>query len=98
MKTEVYSWRVSAQKKLELEMEARREGKSVAQLLDEISSQWIEERKSSRPLDDLEQERIRKRVLALAGSYSGGDPQRATKASERVREILRERYGRKRAR
>jgi hypothetical protein len=98
MKTEVYSWRVSAQKKLELEMEARREGKSVAQLLDEMSSQWIEERKNSRPLDDVEQERIRKRVLALAGSYSGGDPQRAANASERVREILRERYGRKRAR
>jgi hypothetical protein len=98
MKTEVYSWRVSAQKKLELEMEARREGKSVAQLLDEISSKWIEERKNSRPLDDLEQDRIRKRVLALAGSYSGGDPHRAAKASERVREILRERYGRKRAR
>jgi hypothetical protein len=98
MKSEVYSWRVSAQKKLELEMEARREGKSVAQLLDEISSQWIEERKNSRPLDDLEQERIRKRVLALAGSYSGGDPHRAANASGRVREILRERYGRKRTR
>jgi len=98
MKTEVYSWRVSAQKKLALEIEARREGKSVAQLLDEISSQWIEERKNSRPLDDLEQDRIRKRVLALAGSYSGGDPQRAANASARVREILRERYGRKRPR
>jgi hypothetical protein len=98
MKTEVYSWRVSAQKKLELEMEARREGKSVAQLLDEMSSEWIKERKNSRPLDEVEQERVRKRVLALAGSYSGGDPHRAAKASERVREILRERYGRKRAR
>ena len=98
MKTEVYSWRVSAQKKLELEMEARREGKSVAQLLDEMTSEWIEERRNSRPLDNLQQERTRKRVLALAGSYSGGDPQRAAHASERVREILRERYGRKRDR
>ncbi len=98
MKTEVYSWRVSAQRKLELETEAQREGKSVAQLLDEISSQWIKERRNSRPIEDLEQERIRKRVMAVAGSLSGGDPHRAAKASERVREILRERYGRKRAR
>ena len=98
MKTEVYSWRVSAQKKIELEHQARREGKSVAQLLDEISSQWLQERKNSQSLDEREQERIRKRVMAIAGSLSGGDPQRATRASERVREILRERYDRKRTR
>ena len=98
MKTEVYSWRVSAQKKIELELQARREGKSVAQLLDEISSQWLQERKNSQSLDEREQERIRKRVMAIAGSLSGGDPQRATRASERVREILRERYDRKRTR
>ena len=98
MKTEVYSWRVSAQKKLELELQARREGKSVAQLLDEISSEWLEERKNSRPLDVSEQERIRQRVMAIAGSLSGGNPYRAANASQRVREILRERYGRKRTR
>jgi hypothetical protein len=98
MKTEVYSWRVSAQKKLELEIQARREDKSVAQLLDEISSEWLEERKNSRPIDGLEQERIRKRVMAIAGSLSGGEPHRAANASQRVREILRERYARKRAR
>jgi hypothetical protein len=98
MKSEVYSWRLSAQKKLELELQARREGKSVAQLLDEISSDWLEERKNSRPLDVSEQERTRKRVMAIAGSLSGGDPHRAANASHRVREILKERYGRKRAR
>jgi hypothetical protein len=98
MKSEVYSWRLSAQKKLELELQARREGKSVAQLLDEISSDWLEERKNSRPLDVSEEGRRRKRVMALAGSLSGGDPHRAANASQRVREILRERYGRKHAR
>lgn len=98
MKTEVYSWRVSAEKKLELELQARREGKSVAQLLDEISSEWLKERKNSQPLEEREQERIRNRVMALAGSLSGGDPHRAANASQRVREILRERYGRKRTR
>lgn len=97
MKTEVYSWRVSAQKKFELEIQARREGKSVAQLLDEISSKWLEERRNSMPLDAREQARIRRRVMAIAGSLSGGDPHRAANASARVSEILRERYGRKRA-
>lgn len=98
MKSEVYSWRISAQRKMQLEAEARREGKSVAQLLDEISSEWLKERRSSRPGDDREQDRIRKRVMAVAGSLSGGDPHGASKAAERVREILRERYGRKRSR
>ncbi len=96
MKTEVYSWRVSAQKKLELESEAKREGKSVAQLLDEISSKWLEERRNSRNGDEAQQAAIRRRVMAVIGSLSGGDPHRASKASERVREILKEKYGRRR--
>ena len=98
MKTEVYSWRVSAQKKLALEMQARREGKSVAQLLEEISSEWLDERKNSRPADEVEQERRRRQAMAVAGSLSGGDPHRAANASPRVREILRERHGRERSR
>ncbi len=98
MKTEVYSWRLSAQKKIELEMQARREGKSVAQLLDEMSSEWLNGRRNSQSLDQIEQGRIRERVMAIAGSLSGGDPHRAANASKRVHEILRERYGRKRTR
>ncbi|SRR5216684_2483766 len=88
MKTEVYSWRVSAQKKLELESEAKREGKSVAQLLDEISSKWLEERRNSRNGDDAEQAAIRKRAAAAIGSIRGGDPTRSSRASELVREII----------
>jgi|SRR5450432_2706939 hypothetical protein len=98
MKTEVYSWRLSAQKKLELEMQARREGKSVAHILEEISSEWLNGRRDAQSAEEFEQERIRERVMAIAGSLSGGDPHRAANASSRVREILRERYGRKRAR
>jgi hypothetical protein len=98
MKTEVYSWRLSAERKLELEAEARREGKSVAQLLDEISSQWLNQRRSSGNGDEAEQAAIRRRVMAVVGSLSGGDPHRASRASERVREILSEKYGRNRSR
>jgi hypothetical protein len=93
MKTEVYSWRVSAQKKLELEVQARREGKSVAQLLDEISSEWLEERKNSRNGDEAEQAALRRRVMKTVGTIRSGDPMLATKA----RDIVRARIVRKHA-
>ena len=95
MKTEVSSWRVSAEKKLALESEAVRDGKSVAQVLDDISSEWLEQRRRTLAEDALEQKKLRDRVLQLAGSVSGGDPDRASNASGRVKEILANRYGRR---
>ena len=95
MKTEVYSWRVSAEKKVALESEAMREGKSVAQVLDDISSEWLEQRRRSLAEDELEQKKLRDRVLKLAGSLSGGDSERASNASRRLKEILAKRYGRR---
>jgi hypothetical protein len=94
MKTEVYSWRVSATRKAELESEARREGSSIANLLDEITSQWLKERRNGRNGDYAEQAAIRKRASAAIGSIRGSDPTRSSRASELVREILRKRYGR----
>jgi hypothetical protein len=94
MKTQVYSWRVSHDKKLALESEATREGKSVAQVLDEISSQWLEEKRRVLAEDETEQARLRARVLKLAGSLSGGDADRASNASKRIRESLAKRYAR----
>lgn len=48
MKDQVYSWRISAQKKAELESEARREGTSLARLLEKITAEWLQEQRSSR--------------------------------------------------
>jgi hypothetical protein len=96
MKTEVYSWRVSAQRKTELENESRRKGTSLAGLLDQITADWLQERRNARNGDDAEQARIRKRAEAAIGSIAGGDPHRSSQASQRVREILRKRYGRQR--
>ena|SRR5579884_3065483 len=96
MKTEVYSWRLSPEKKIELEAEARRDGKSVAQVLEEISTRWIEERRNSRNDDEAEQERIRKRVMKVVGSLSGGDPSRASRSKELVREIIRKKHEKER--
>jgi len=89
MKTEVYSWRVSAQRKAELESEARREGTSLAALLEQITAGWLQERRNSRNGDEAEQAAIRRRVMATVGSIRGGDPTRSERASELVREIIR---------
>ena len=94
MKTEVYSWRVSAQRKAELESEAHREGTSLAGLLEQITADWLDERRNSRNGEESEQSAIRKRAAAAIGSITGGDPMRASQASQRVKEILRKRYGR----
>jgi hypothetical protein len=91
MKTEVYSWRVSPQRKADLEDEARREKTSLASLLDQITGEWLEERRGSRNGDEAEQAAIRRRVMATVGSIRSGDPT----LSSRAREIVRERIARK---
>jgi hypothetical protein len=91
MKTEVYSWRVSAAKKADLESEARREGTSVADLLDRITADWLQERRTSRNGEEDEQAALRRRVMATVGTIHSGDPTQAT----RTREVVRERIARK---
>jgi hypothetical protein len=88
MKTEVYSWRLSADKKAELEGEARREGTSLSALLEDITTTWLTERRNGRADDEAEQAAIRKRAAAAIGSIRGGDPTRASRAGELVREII----------
>jgi hypothetical protein len=92
MKTEVYSWRVSAERKAELESEARRQGTSVSDLLDRITSAWLTEH-TARNGDEDRQAALRKRVMATVGTIRSGDPTLATRA----REIVRERIARKHA-
>ena len=88
MKTEVYSWRLSPEKKLELEDEARRAGKSVAEVLDEISSEWLNMRRDADNEDGTEQARIRKRIMATVGTVRGGDPTRSARSQGMVRDII----------
>ena len=92
MKTEVYSWRLSTQRKAELESEARRERTSIAGLLEQITTDWLRERRNSRNGDEAEQAAIRRRVMATIGSVRGGDPTRSERASELVRDIIRKKH------
>jgi hypothetical protein len=96
MKTEVYSWRLSPEKKAELEGEARQEGTSLAQLLDQITADWLNQRHNGQSADAAEQASIRRRAAAAIGSVASGDPLRSSQASQRVKSILRKRYGRTR--
>lgn len=92
MKTEVYSWRVSADRKAELESEARREGTSLAGLLEQITANWLEERRAGRTGDEAEQAALRKRVMATVGTIRSGDPTLSSRAREVVRSRILEKH------
>jgi hypothetical protein len=87
MKTEVYSWRLSADKKAELEGEARRERTSLSALLEKITTDWLNARRGQGD-DAADEAAIRKRAAAAIGAIRGGDPTRASRASELVREMI----------
>lgn len=93
MKTVVYNWRLSAEKKAALQSEARRQGKSVGRLLEQITDNWLRQRHPP-ALSESEQAAIRKRVMAIVGSVRSEDPSRSQRASELVRDSLRKRYKR----
>jgi len=94
MKSQVYSWRLSTGKKAELESEARREGVSLAELLERITADWLQEQRDACNGDEKEQAAIRKRAAAAIGSVASGDPMRSSQVSQKVKELLRKRYGR----
>lgn len=89
MKTEVYSWRLTADRKAELEEEARRDGISFSALLDRVTAEWLGERRNGSASDDeVEQTAIRKRAMSAIGSIRGADPTRSARTSELVREAI----------
>lgn len=92
MKTEVYSWRLSADRKAELEEEARREGTSLSALLDRVTADWLAGRRNGHADDEAEQAALRKRVMATVGTIRSGDPTRSERTSELVRETIHEKH------
>ena len=87
MKTEVYSWHLSAEKKAELEAETRREGGYPRCL---IVSPPIGPPNTATAIRTTMRNpaAIRRRALAAIGSVAGGDPTRSERASALVREII----------
>jgi hypothetical protein len=95
MKSAVYSWRVASERKAALEAMARRQRRSVAELLDEAVSQWLDQQAENDGGEAVQQQ-LRHAASSTFGRITGGDPNRAQEASARVREKLLSR--RKRAR
>jgi hypothetical protein len=93
-KTAVYSWRISPDTKAALEIEARREGESVAALLERVTREWLKVRRRAHQRDRMEQARLHAAMSKLLGAIRGGDPARA----ERSRSAVRARLARRRAR
>lgn len=86
-KSEVYSWRLSPELKASLEEAARRNGRSISQLLEQIVTARLGEARDGS--DAEEQRRLHEKARRFAGSFSGRDPGRAATARLRVRERLR---------
>ena len=91
-KDEIYSWCVSTEMKVALERAARAQGKSIAQLLEELVASWLK-KAGGGPEDDEEQRRLHQSASRWLGKLRGQDPLR----SERARENLRTRLKNRRA-
>ena len=92
-KSEVYSWRVASEVKAALEHEARREGRSVGGLLEQIAIEWLAARRGATDGED-EQGRLHKVAARTFGAIEGGDPDRSTTVRTAVRRRLTSRHGR----
>jgi hypothetical protein len=93
MKTEVYSWRVSAELKTGLEREARRRKISLASALDLAAEEWLKNNGADKD-DDREQKRLHEAASKAIGTIEGDDPRRGENAREIVRRLIRQRHGR----
>jgi hypothetical protein len=94
MKTEVYSWRLNPHLKNELEEAARGRRKSVAELLEEITVEWLG-RDVGRDDGEAERQRlVREAALKFVGTIEGDRPDRAENARAEVRARIARRHGR----
>ena len=87
-KSEVYTWRVSAETKASLEAAARRTNRSVARLLDELVAERLDAsgQMGSAAMDH--QQRRHLEAARFAGAFSGHDRCRGEMARARVRARL----------
>jgi len=93
MKTEVYSWRVSAGLKSELARVARARKLRVSAVLEMLVRKWLAENALDLA-DDEEQKRLHAIAERSFGVFKGRDPRRSERVSELMGKSLRRRYGR----
>jgi hypothetical protein len=83
-KNAVYSWRLDSDLKMNLDTQARVQGKTLAEVLNTLAKRWLEEQKEQNAELEAEQARLRSIAAKFVGCISGGDPY----ASEKVREVV----------
>ena len=93
MKSAVYSWRVSPERKAALELLARKQKRSVAQLLDQAVTRLLETDSEQRT-DEQVQQALHAAAANSIGQIAGGDPKRAENARTRLRNKLKQRRAR----
>ena len=91
MRTEVYSWRLSAEVKTDLEEEARLRKVPVSSILDMAVRHWLE-KNGADTADDEAQRRLHAAAAACFGDLASGNSGRARMARELVRKRLRRRH------
>lgn len=94
MKTVVYHWRLSSQLKSEREEAARAEKKTLPELLEQITEDWLGRYRASGKSEEERQKQLHEAAMRCIGTIHGDDPNRAQNASALAREKLARRYGR----
>jgi hypothetical protein len=93
MKTQVYSWRLSAELKADLEREARARKMRISSILDLAVREWLAKSAAHIANDEM-QKKLHAAVAPFIGAIRGGNPRRSEMASQLVRKELRRKYGR----
>jgi hypothetical protein len=93
-KTEVYSWRLDAETKAELQRVAKRCNQSLGGLLDRIVREWLNAHPNS--ADAEEQKRLHQAASKCIGVLHRGTPYSAEETRRVIRERLARKYGRSR--
>ena len=95
MKTEVYSWRVSADLKTGLEREARRRKMSVSAVLDLAAREWLKNSGAGNEGEEEErQRRLHQAASRWLGAFAGSDAHRSEDVRRAVRQRLRRNHER----
>lgn len=99
MKSEVYSWRICPEIKAALEEAAREQGTSIARLLEQVVSDWLDRQKAEAIDDEEQQRRMREEAMKYVGAIELGEgPYTAERIRERVRGRLKKRHAPTRSR
>jgi post-segregation antitoxin (ccd killing protein) len=91
MKTEVYSWRLSAELKAELEREARIRKVPVSTVLELALRDWLKN-SAGTAMEEEAQNRLHAAASRCFGVLASGNPRRAETARETIRKRLAVRH------